>query len=94
MTTVDAETVTVRNLIGGERRQASDGASFERRNPADSRAVVSVAPESTTDDVTSAVDAALDGLATWRAVDPDTPRRGADRSRPPPRRAGRRAGVA
>ncbi|CAN5821470.1 aldehyde dehydrogenase family protein [soil metagenome] len=68
--TTAADAVTVSNLIGGERRQASDGASFERRNPADSRTVVSVAPESTTDDVTAAVDAALDGLAAWRASTP------------------------
>ena len=60
----------VLNLIGGERLGASDGATFERRNPADTRQVVSTAPESTEADVDAAVAAANDGLARWRRTTP------------------------
>lgn len=60
----------VKNRIGGVLSDAADGATFERRNPADGRQVVSVAPESTASDVSDAVDAALDGLAQWRAATP------------------------
>jgi aldehyde dehydrogenase (NAD+) len=60
----------VRNLIAGERSPASDGATFERHDPADWDRVVSVAPESTADDVRQAVDAAVEGLAAWRRSTP------------------------
>jgi alpha-ketoglutaric semialdehyde dehydrogenase len=60
----------VLNLIAGERAPASDGAVFERHNPADTREVVSTAPESTAGDVADAVAAALDGLARWRQTTP------------------------
>ena len=60
----------VLNLIGGDRAAASDGAVFERRNPADIRQVVSTAPESTAADVDAAVRAAVDGLARWRRTTP------------------------
>jgi alpha-ketoglutaric semialdehyde dehydrogenase len=63
-------TSEVLNLIGGERVRASDGSTFERRNPADSRQVVSTAPESTEADVDAAVAAANDGLARWRRTTP------------------------
>jgi aldehyde dehydrogenase (NAD+) len=63
-------TVEISNLIAGERVGPSDGATFERRNPADARDVVSVAPESSAADVGAAVDAALDGLARWRRTTP------------------------
>src|SRR5215207_828380 len=63
-------TVEVLNLIGGERVGASDGAGFERRNPADGRHVVSTAPESTADDVAAAVAAATEGLGRWRRSTP------------------------
>ena len=59
-------TVQVLNRIGGEQRPAADGACFERRNPADTGQVVSVAPESGRADVHAAVDAGLEarpGLA-------------------------------
>ncbi|WP_205528549.1 aldehyde dehydrogenase family protein [Desertimonas flava] len=58
------------NIIGGERVGATGGATFERRNPARSSELVSVAPASTAEDVRAAVDAALDGLATWRRSTP------------------------
>ena len=60
----------VQNLIGGERIDAADGATFVRCNPADARQIVSVAPESTADDVTDAVSAAVDALETWRRTSP------------------------
>src|SRR5690606_9865639 len=58
----------VLNRIGAERRPASDGATFDRYDPADSRRLVSVAPESTADDVRAAVDAAAAAGAAWAAT--------------------------
>jgi alpha-ketoglutaric semialdehyde dehydrogenase len=63
-------THTVHNRIGGEERPASTGATFERRNPADTRDVVSVAPESSVDDVSAAVEAAAAAAAEWRRTTP------------------------
>ena len=62
--------IDVLNRIGGERRAASDGATFERRDPADLRRVVSVAPESTEADVRDAVGAALEATTSWRRTTP------------------------
>ncbi len=63
-------TFEVRNRIGGDLLAASDGATFERYNPADSGDLVSVAPESTADDVAAAVAAARDAFAEWRRTTP------------------------
>lgn len=60
----------VRNRIGGDLTGASDGGTFERHNPADSADVVSVAPESTVDDVAAAVAAARSAFAAWRRTTP------------------------
>lgn len=60
----------VLNRIGGERRSASDGATFERRDPADARQVVTVAPESTRDDVKAAVTAAREAFTAWSRTTP------------------------
>ena len=60
----------VRNRIGGELVGASDGATFERADPADRRRIVSVAPESTVDDVAAAVGAAAEAAAEWRRTTP------------------------
>jgi acyl-CoA reductase-like NAD-dependent aldehyde dehydrogenase len=60
----------VRNRIGGDLVGASDGATFERRNPADLGDLVSLAPESTVDDVAAAVTAARDALVSWRRTTP------------------------
>ena len=65
-----AEAVAVRTRIGGELVGAADGATFERRDPADHRRVVSVAPSSTAADVEAAVDAAADAAAGWAATAP------------------------
>lgn len=66
----DHSPTQVLNRIGGERVAASDGATFERHDPARRDRVVSVAPESTPDDVSAAVTAAVDGLAAWRSTTP------------------------
>lgn len=58
----------VLNRIGDERRPASDGATFDRRDPADTRRLVSVAPESTAADVRAAVDAAAAAAPEWAAT--------------------------
>ncbi len=60
----------VRNRIGDALVAASDGAVFERRNPAANDEIVSVAPESTVDDVADAVSAAREASAAWRRTTP------------------------
>ena len=60
----------VRNRIGGDLRDASTGARFERFDPADRRRLVSVAPESSAADVTEAVDAAVEAATSWRRSTP------------------------
>ncbi|MDO9174959.1 MAG: aldehyde dehydrogenase family protein, partial [Actinomycetota bacterium] len=62
--------VRVQNRIGDQLLPASTGAEFERRDPADTRRVVSVAPESSVDDVRAAVDAATEAAAAWRRTTP------------------------
>jgi alpha-ketoglutaric semialdehyde dehydrogenase len=69
VTTVPAP-VEVRNRVGDALVPAGDGGTFERRNPADARAVVSIAPESTAADVAAAVDAAVDAAPGWAATSP------------------------
>jgi aldehyde dehydrogenase (NAD+) len=70
VTTVSTVPITVLNRIGGDLRAASDGATFERHNPADLADLVSVAPESTATDVSDAVTAAVDAAARWRRSTP------------------------
>jgi aldehyde dehydrogenase (NAD+) len=65
-----ASTHEVQNRIGDALVPASDGSTFERRNPADRDDIVSEAPESTADDVARAVAAARDALAGWRRTTP------------------------
>jgi aldehyde dehydrogenase (NAD+) len=60
----------VLNRIGECLCPASDGGELERRNPADVRRVVSVAPESTRSDVSDAVSAAVEAAAAWRSTTP------------------------
>lgn len=62
-----AGVAVARNRIGGSPVESAGG-TFERRDPADDRVVVSVAPESTDDDVRAAVDSACEARATWAAT--------------------------
>ena len=62
--------IDVKNRIGGAAVDASDGARFERFDPARSDQLVSTAPESTRDDVATAVTAASDAAAAWRRTTP------------------------
>jgi len=57
----------VGNRVAGQRRLGG-GDPVERRDPADTSAVVSVHHESTAEDVATAVDAATDALPAWRAT--------------------------
>jgi aldehyde dehydrogenase (NAD+) len=54
------------NVIGGERRSAASGQTFESRNPARHAEVVGVFPRSGTADVDAAVTAATAALPGWR----------------------------
>ena len=62
------------NLIGGERRDAASGRTFESRNPARHSEVIGVFPESSAADVDAAVAAAQRALHGWRST--PWPRRG------------------
>lgn len=62
-------TIEVLNRIGGVPTKSASP-TFERRNPARHSEVVSVAPESSVDDVRAAVDAAWDSRARWKATTP------------------------
>lgn len=60
--------VTFRNYIDGEWVPARSGATFERRNPADTRDSVGLFPESGPADMEAAVAAARKALPAWRAL--------------------------
>ncbi len=62
------------NLIGGERRGAASGRTFESRNPARHAEVVGVFAQSSAADVDAAVAAAQRALPGWRST--PWPRRG------------------
>ncbi|WP_420637819.1 aldehyde dehydrogenase family protein [Candidatus Poriferisocius sp.] len=63
-------TFEVQNRIGDARQPASDGATLQRHDPADARTLVSVAPESTGDDVGAAVAAAAQAFPEWSRTTP------------------------
>ena len=56
-------------LIGGAPRAASNGATFERRNPLD-QSVATRAPAATAEDARAAVDAAAKAFPAWAAMIP------------------------
>ena len=58
------------NLIGGAWVPASDGATFENRNPADTSDLVSTHAAATERDARAAVDAAAAAFPAWRAMAP------------------------
>lgn len=60
---------TISILINGESRKASNGATFERRNPLDGD-VATVAPAATVQDALAAVEAASQAFAAWAATGP------------------------
>jgi benzaldehyde dehydrogenase (NAD) len=60
---------TISLMINGERQQASDGATFERRNPLDG-SIATTAPAATVSDALAAVDAAARAFPAWAAIGP------------------------
>ena len=60
-------------LIGGEARAASNGATFERRNPLDGE-VATRAPAATPTDAIAAVEAAAKAFPAWSATGPNARR--------------------
>ena len=56
-------------LIGGQTVQASNGATFERRNPLDG-SVATRAPAATSADAVRAVEAAQAAFPAWAALGP------------------------
>jgi acyl-CoA reductase-like NAD-dependent aldehyde dehydrogenase len=62
---------TVRNLVDGEWVESLSGRTRERRNPADTRDVVSTFPESDAKDADAAVSAVAAGWEAWAATGPE-----------------------
>ncbi|WP_151636031.1 aldehyde dehydrogenase [Noviherbaspirillum aerium] len=60
---------TISMLINGERVQARNGATFERRNPLDG-SVATTAPAASAEDALAAVDAAAKAFPAWAAMGP------------------------
>eukprot|EP01034_Spumella_vulgaris_P044691 gene44691-55612_t len=56
-------------LIGGQPRAATNGATFERRNPLD-HTVATTAPAATVADAVAAVEAAAQAFPAWAALGP------------------------
>ncbi len=61
-------TKVYKNFIDGEWVDASTGATFENRNPADTRDVVGIFQRSGPADVETAVEAAKHAFKKWRLV--------------------------
>ncbi|MCI2810802.1 aldehyde dehydrogenase [Eoetvoesiella caeni] len=57
-------------LINGQKKQASNGATFERKNPLDG-SVATTAPAATVDDAIAAVEAASKAFPIWSAMGPN-----------------------
>ncbi len=62
------------NFIGGKWRNASNGVTFENRNPANRHDLIGLFPRSGAADVDAAVEAAKKAFANWRLV--PAPKRG------------------
>jgi len=60
---------TISLLINGERTQARDGATFERRNPLDG-SIATRAPAASVSDAAAAVEAAAKAFPAWSATGP------------------------
>jgi len=62
------------NYIGGEWVPARSGKTYENRNPADTRDVIGIFPDSGAEDIADAVAAAKEAYNAWRLV--PAPKRG------------------
>lgn len=69
-----SDPTTYMNYIGGEWVPARSGKTFENRNPADTRDIVGVFPDSGADDINDAVAAAQAAYNNWRLT--PAPKRG------------------
>jgi aldehyde dehydrogenase (NAD+) len=74
MTETTVETPTFRHFIAGEWCESTSGATFESRNPADTRDIVGRFQQGTKADVAMAIKAAETALPMWRRT--PAPRRG------------------
>ena len=62
------ETITAKNLVNGEFKDASNGATIEVSNPATDGELVGTVPAMTGDDVREVLEAALQGARTWKSA--------------------------
>ncbi len=74
MTETAVETTTYRHFIAGEWCESTSGATFESRNPADTRDVIGRFQQGTAADVGMACRAAVNALPMWRRT--PAPKRG------------------
>ena len=66
-----SETITTspaRNYVGGEWRESSSGATYEKRNPWRPTEITGIYPASSEDDARAATDAALEAFPAWAAL--------------------------
>jgi len=68
MSFTSTSVITGLNVIGGQRREARGGATFESRNPAHASEVIGVFPRSGAEDVDEAARAAAAALPGWRGT--------------------------
>jgi len=61
---------TISMLINGQKKQAGNGATFERKNPLDG-SVATIAPAATIEDAIAAVEAAGKAFPAWSAIGPN-----------------------
>lgn len=62
------ETITAKNLVNGEFKDASNGATIEVSNPATDGELVGTVPAMTGDDVREVLEAALQGARIWKSA--------------------------
>ena len=60
--------MTYSNFVGGKWVPSQSAATFENRNPANTRDLIGLFPDSTTKDAESAIAAATRAYETWRLV--------------------------
>ncbi|KIL45246.1 aldehyde dehydrogenase family protein [Jeotgalibacillus soli] len=68
MVTVKNTPITVQNYIGGKWVPSSNNETYNRENPANIEEIVSICPNSTTEDADNAVEAAQEAFKSWSQV--------------------------
>lgn len=72
MVAIKSSPITVNNYIGGKWVPSSNQGTYTRENPANLEETVFIAPNSTEEDATNAVEAAHEAFQTWSKLSPIT----------------------